>query len=421
MHVIIGAALVAAFLWTTWNIWRYGVNIPFQDGWEFFYRYQALKMGTFSLEHLTSAHNEHRVFVPMVLLALNALILDWNIKATLLFSAIVATLTAALLIWFAWATLKERVAAYALICIVIIMQIFNMAQFANWLWEWDFQWFIANILAVIAFVSLFVATQKDKPSGYVCLAALAAFAASFSLASGLGLWPVGLLYLLFEPRIRKFSFAWLVAGIGVFALYFYGLPPSKHPPAPGLIERLPLVGEFTARFVGSTLDSAYWWGTALILIGAAASLMCLGNKSVRSRALPWIGLAAYAGGGALMAAFGRAHWLGPQEGSQTRYSTLAGIFVLAVAAIVTIAAGRKAARFASAAFVAVIVAQSAIHYPVGYAGFFWLSDRLATGRACLIADNPDDNCIAQIYVAEGVKSVRERWQILRQLNWRGTH
>ncbi|WFS02146.1 hypothetical protein [Rhizobium tumorigenes] len=421
MKLTLGVFLAAAALWTSWNIWRYAVDIPFQDGWEFFYRYQAFKTGSFELSDLTSAHNEHRVFVPMALLTLNALLLDWNIKATLLFSVLLATLTAFVLIWLAYSTLRQRGVDHLLVCIVIVMQIFNMAQFANWLWEWDFQWFIANVLAVGTFVFLFVAMRRDTPSIYVALAALSAFAASFSLASGLCLWPLGFVYLLIEPRLRKFAVLWLIASVAVFALYFYGLPASKAPPAPSFGKWIPMIAEFTARLLGSTLDSKFVWGGVLIVVGAVASLFCLSSEDKRSRALPWIGIAAYAGGGALMAAVGRAHWLGPQEGSQTRYSTIAGIFVLAVAVIVVIAASRKMTRVAASAFAVVLVVQAAIHYPVGYAGFFWLSTRMADGRECLLRDSHDNDCVAKLYFAEGVQSVRDKWQRLRELNWRGTH
>lgn len=417
LHIIPVALLGAAFAWTSWNIWRYGVNIPFQDGWEFFYTYLALKTGTFGLSNLTAAHNEHRVFVPVALLTLNALVFDWNIKVTLFLSAFLALLTAWILIRLASATLKQRTFDYLIISGVVIIQVFNMAQFANWLWEWDFQWFIVNMGAICALSLLFIATQKKAPTIYVGLAALSSFAASFSLGSGLCLWPLGLAYLLIETKLRRFAVGWLVASVGVFYLYFHGLAASTNPPPPALVDWLPMVGEFTARLLGSTLDNKFLWGGVLIIVGVATTLVCLCTESKRSRALPWIAMAAYAGGGALTAALTRAHWLGAQEGSQTRYSTIAGIFVIAITVIVIIAASGRLSRFAALTFVAVVMAQSVIHYPGGYDGFLWLSKRLAEGRECLMTNSPDDDCVGKLYYPQ---NARERWQKLRELNWQAT-
>src|SRR5262245_58627001 len=202
-------AIITA-IWTAYLINRYAIEIPFQDDWRFVPRYLALKNGTLSLSHLTAQHSEHRIFVTLGIMLLNAAMFDWNMKLNLYLAVALELAAAIVLIELAYGTVSGRLTALACGTLIAI-QIFNMSQYANWLWEWCLGWHILNFCTVCAFACLHLAETAKQAQRYIAVAIVFAFTASFSIAVGLVIWPVGAMYLGLVPPLRKFIPAWLIS------------------------------------------------------------------------------------------------------------------------------------------------------------------------------------------------------------------
>src|ERR1700738_932475 len=254
---------VIAAIWTAYLINRYAIEIPFQDDWSFVPRYLALKNGTLSLSHLTAQHNEHRIFVTLGIMLLNAAIFDWNMKLNLYLAVALELAAAIVLIELAYRTVSGWLPALA--CgILIAIQIFNMSQFVNWLWEWCLGWHILNFCTACAFACLHAAETAKQAQRYIAAAIVFAFTASFSIAVGLVIWPVGAIYLTLVPPLRKFIPVWLIFATLAAALYFFGSHVIARPAKVALT--LTVTAEFLFRYLGSTVWSGPAIGAAVLLV-----------------------------------------------------------------------------------------------------------------------------------------------------------
>jgi hypothetical protein len=405
-----------AAAWTSSLILKNAVSIPFQDDWNFAHIYIMIKNRSLGIGDLTRQFNDHRLFVPLAIMSTNAVLLGWKIKINLLINVVIATATAAMLIKFVYRTLEDRGFVSGLTCVLVTAQVFNMAQYVNWLWEWDMSWFLVNLFTVACMLSLFKASTEASQNIHVAASILCAFLASFSFGNGPLLWPVGLFYIVLEPRLRKFSAIWLLAAVSTVLLFLYGyrFAASSFVADMSPAHRAFLTLEFLSRYFGSTLDG-HIAGAIMILLAAVTTAICACRK--RSEALPWICIAIFAGSGALIAALSRVPTLGAIEGGQTRYSTGSLLFVLSTCMLVIIAADGLAKPFRAIA-PAVLLALSIGHYRSGYWSFFSEVNRLHVGQSCLVSDLSNTHCLENYLSFPGeADRVRTEWAQLQADGW----
>src|SRR3954467_8628128 len=67
-------AIIALYI-----IWYFGVNIPFEDEWEFSSLLQASHEHHLTAAMLWEPHNEHRIFFPRLLMLGLASLSHWNL------------------------------------------------------------------------------------------------------------------------------------------------------------------------------------------------------------------------------------------------------------------------------------------------------------------------------------------------------
>jgi len=130
--------------------------------------------------------------------------------------------------------------------------------------------FFVVLVAVTAFGALAAGSR-----GGLLVAAAAAFLASYSLAHGLLVWPVGLVLLALQRR-RRAAWAWSAAGAVTLATFFAGFALNPGHPMPGISDLL-AVAVYALRLVGSSAaigDHALapWLG-GLFLVGAGFAAM----------------------------------------------------------------------------------------------------------------------------------------------------
>ena len=129
-----------------------------------------------------------------------------------------------------------------------------------------------SILAIAGALSLLVVY---RPSALVVGAAIACgAAASFSIANGLLVWPIGIAVLACRARsndgpraVALPLAAWGLAGAATIAFYFRGyVDPGNHPP-PGFVFQHPLQAlAYLLALLGSSLAP---WQLAAVVVGTA--------------------------------------------------------------------------------------------------------------------------------------------------------
>src|SRR5258708_5502936 len=72
-------------------LWRYSVNVPFWDQWEYVTLVGKLHHGTLGLHDLWMQHNEHRILFPRIVTLIVATITGYNIRYEIFLNFITAT------------------------------------------------------------------------------------------------------------------------------------------------------------------------------------------------------------------------------------------------------------------------------------------------------------------------------------------
>jgi len=361
--VALFAVLPFAFLVAV--VWRYAVDVPFFDHWEFV-SFLDRSFDRLRLADFWAQHNEHRLAFPRLVMLGLARWTDWNVNYESAASVVCAVASYGLLLRLAAGTARRTGVPWPALAPWLALLVFSTAQWENWLWGWQLQ-IPMNVLAVVATVVLLSATELRR----TCLvgAIAAGVVASYSFSSGVLCWGVGLVVLWSRAvaPTRGVLAAWIAAAaltLGSYA-YAYEAPPYSH----ALVENLPVLPGFVAHYLGAPVAG---FSPALAAVAGFLALAGLGivvgtwKGEDRAWRGPWIALALYATGNAVLTAIGRAN-LGFESALASRYVTFSQLAWVAVAALVFFVArgapvgGRaapKAARIASLVLLLLVAAGS---------------------------------------------------------------
>lgn len=429
-------------------IFAYGVNAPFWDQWELVPLLAKQQAGALTLHDLLEQHNEHRMLFPQLIMVGLASLTGWDIRAELAVNLGLATAAVAALVYATRSSLAAASnLARGMVYLTFSATVMTVAQWENWLWGWQIQWFLA-LVTVIATAFLLNAAlnarQNQRLPVYAALLLAAGGAAAitqFSLASGVMLWAIGALAIILHPAPgAKFSFAaWAVMGGASTAAFFHGwrsVPiPGMPSPLEALSDPLPLVKYVLSYLSGplrridffdvvAALNLPAWTvGAAVLALVALLGLYLLASDwSRRAETLPWLALAAFACGGGAITGLGRVGF-GVEHAATSRYVTLSLLLTVAAIGLYVVLLGRHPGRswlgwLGGALAAAALTCVAATDY-ANLDGVKARSNQLAAGRVCLLdlAAASDDCVKANLYPDAGV--VRAREPILRAYGWSG--
>ncbi len=399
-----GLALLPALAAAVY-VWRFRLGIPYWDGWELVPDVQKLYAGTLTLADLWRPHNEHRLFLPRLILLGLARLTRWNDGYEVALNLAAAGATAALLVaqWRRSAAALGLPSALPLVPLLTLL-VFALTQWENWLWGWQFIFYLETLTAVAAVLLL---TTWTGSGARLAGAAVCALAASFTLSLGLLAWPVGLGLLLAAGwangvparRTAGAGALWVLLGLGVYTLYFSG---GHAPAAGGLLAALgqpAAYAHYVLNYLGAavlTYDVAFVAG-ALGLAAGAWALVVLARRSGARRAhaaalLPWVGLGIWAVSGALLIGASRLP-LGTHQAIASRYVTLSYPFWVSVVALLYVAAApparsaferwqRAALRVGLAGITALVLVCAAGGALLGY---YWRYQAVQPARTAALA------------------------------------
>lgn len=256
--------------WITVGIALYMVivcytSLPWSDGWT---QILAAAHGEhlFSPQWLWQQHNEHRLFIPKLFLALDLRLFHASQKLLLSTIFIVQLLHLWLLSWSMRSLGGWRESLWRTGTGVAAFCLFSPTQWENLTWGFQTCFVLSGLFATLSFVGLLLygRSRKQEPLfqdwKFVALSVLAALAGLLSLANGLLLLPL----LFVAALLLRLGYAvvstYLITTIASTTLYFhnYMRPAQNSNPAVSLRSPIKLV-EYVAVYFGSSWGYGSSW------------------------------------------------------------------------------------------------------------------------------------------------------------------
>ena len=185
--LILLGCVPAALMWH--YVTRNWISIPFWDEW--FTpgnQFASWCRGTLTLQELFSQHNESRKFFPRLLYLALAKFGGWDVRKEMTVLFLTVCLLGGLLFRLLRRTPGASTVSALTAWAVMMFLCFSPVQFENFLWGIQLEAFFPGIaLAAIAVVNLSDLSFRTKSLANLLLA----FAATYTYANGIILWPLG--------------------------------------------------------------------------------------------------------------------------------------------------------------------------------------------------------------------------------------
>lgn len=220
--------------------------------------------------------------------------------------------------------------------------LFSLSQWENWLWGFQIQWFL-NLLAVAA--GGFIIANRKINLYTIFMLTCCGIVATFSLSSGMLLWPIVLLLLgIYQVKNPKkpclyLIAAWIVFSGIIISLYLYGYKkPRGHPDLFFFLERPDEFISYICRYLGSSFNffsdstlKSFLFGPLGILIFSLFSAIYVYRKKGRElqSCFFFILIGLYGILGAVLTAIGRSGF-GVDQAESSRYISVANFLWISV-------------------------------------------------------------------------------------------
>lgn len=201
-----------------WVIYRYGVNVPIRDEWNFIPFVRQVVEGGKWWEGLFAQYNENRVVIGRLVIAANVWLTRWNVVAQMYFGLVATSLS--LLGLYKIYRRAGNTSLWAFIPVSWICV--NLIQHQNYLFGIQ----ISFLLAVTAIIWTCYLISLNSLRFIIAAIALG-IVATFSAASGLMVWFMGLGQLLGQRAPFKWVAFWGLAAGLVYFTYFYGFSSRR--------------------------------------------------------------------------------------------------------------------------------------------------------------------------------------------------
>lgn len=312
-------------------------SLPYADGWD---EVGAAAYGWSQLNPawLWVQHNEHRVVIPKIFLAVDLSLFHASQKFLLASIFAIQLLHLILLGWSMRVLGHWRGAIWRTGIGLAAFCLFGPPQWENFVWGFQVCFVLPGLFATLSFVGLLMYwIGSEKPSGprswvWLVVANLAALGATYSLANGSLLWPILIAAAILLHLRLSATLSFVLTGTVSTVLYFfhYFSPPWHADPMLSLREPLRLL-QFLAMYFGSSFVRGNAHLAVLLgLVGVTIALaVILGFRLyVRSRgafAIQLVLTLLFCAGTAFITALGRLNF-GISESFASRYQTVALLF-----------------------------------------------------------------------------------------------
>lgn len=245
-------------------VWLFGVNVVYGDEWRI-----AILFDKPNLARLWVQLNEHRIFIPKVVILSLGSLTQWNTVAEMYVTQTLLLVTLFVLFVAFDGSIRSR---WKLTLVApVAFLVFSFRQGATMLMGLLMQFVLVLTFAVLAFYFL-RALGCDTSRKLLFPAALASAAlASLSSAHGLLVWPVGLVQLLVGQLRRRTKWflvgAWSLLGVAEWLVYFLGYHIPAHTTASPSADIVVGPLYFLWFFLTALGSSLSWWQEPAFAIG----------------------------------------------------------------------------------------------------------------------------------------------------------
>lgn len=330
--------------------------IPWWDQWDGVVDFY-MRLHSTPLKALFEQHNEHRPFLSRLIFLIDIHYFGGRNLFVLAANVLLAGLIALLMYRIVARHLKTVPGACLGAAGAILVCVFSWAQYENFTWGFQTQWFMVFLLALCAFhaqeISKEFGDAGNMKKSYLWQAAAVASAAlaTLSMANGVLvslMLVVQAAYLRFAPgRICLLILCAALIWGGYFADWF--VPGGSNAPADTLGKNYINLPVYILLYLGSPIHHAGFgkWATAgfgaLVLAGIACSVFIAFRREKRPRAVSLLAMSLFLAGGALITASGRLA-LGVDQAMSSRYATAALLLLCSVSFFLWINAPGTALR-----------------------------------------------------------------------------
>lgn len=354
-------------------VYLFGVNVVYGDEWRIVNLFDKLASDKLKLAHLFAQLNDHRIFVPRVIILSLGSLTRWNTVAEMYLTQTLLLVTLFVLFVAFSGSIRSR--SHLLLFAPVSFLVFSLRQAETMLMGLLMQFVLVLTFAVVAFYFLQVLRRKPSSKLAFPAALVSATLAALSSAQGLFVWPVGLAQLLVsQPRRGAKWFlvgSWSVIGVAEWVVYFLGYHTPAHTaanPSGDLAAGTLYFLRFFLTLMGSSLSSwpgpALAVGALLLILAVAALLLATKNRKLAENSF-FASLALFAFLILLSITVGRAE-RGIEQALVSRYTTYSILGVVGLYGMLAKLYLERSSRLAAVAFAA-LLASVLLSLPAAYA------------------------------------------------------
>ena len=333
-RILLVLSLAPVMMWFI-LISQYGYNVPRKDEWASTVNIGiAAHDGTLSMAELFAPHGEHRILTHKLLVALLTITTDLNLQIEKYITVLLIAGTS--LVLFKFFPRQHR--DIACLCLLPFnLLLFNIKAEQIFFFAFGDTW---AFLVVFVCLTIVLLTKCQLGAGTLLLAGLSGFCATFSMAGGMLIWPIGLIGIVMKKyRDWRYYVIWGALSLIAILSYFHRLNPVS--PTERTTDPVKVL-KFSLLYLSNPWLSAYRprfaaaiaiLGILIILVAIIVILVATRDWSLLS---PWLMLVFFCMGTAALTAYGRYQLDGYIGAFSSRYCIVAALFwcsCLALAAI----------------------------------------------------------------------------------------
>jgi hypothetical protein len=306
-------------------------------------------------------HNEHRLVIPDLFLAA-----DWFwFRATQIFLLvsifIVQLATLALLAWVLRRSAQLESSAWRTGVGLMAFCLFCPLQYENFARGFQIGFVLPPLFVTIAVAALLLYESQGRKRRYLILAIFAGLLATYSIASGMLVWPLLIFAgILCGIRRRTLIIIGSIAALAIAAYLFHYVSPRRHAAPTDSLRHLSSVLSYVAAYFGRTwvasrVSRAIAVGVPALLAAFAIMIAALRWSRHRLFAIFAVSTMLFCLGTAFLTALGRLN-LGIDQAGSSRYQTIALLFWGCAGLLLLAAAARSPSRIVLPALQSLFVA-----------------------------------------------------------------
>ena len=315
------------FVGLSYLVLSQATNIPFWDEWFVPTLFDHYYSGTLTLKYLVFVHGDHVLAFPQIIILLMGILTQWDVRIEL-FINLALGLYIYLLYRFVVLKMSNNTKNQNILLLPIVgIFVFSFVQWHNWTWGWQMQIFISIATSL---TTLFILTFKNINIKNLLIAIFFSLLSSFSFASGISLWIIGILLIAIRANKPILYLLWAIPSAACFYIYYLLRPKQLSLENISLIDSI----EYIIIYIGNPVSP--WREDIVFFIGLAGVFLlfiCLFlNRDLDDYSLFFLSIIIFVIMTAILTSIGRSHHL--DSPTVSRYSSFSIHYWIAIICLI---------------------------------------------------------------------------------------